>query len=82
MSPTHPKVSLTDLVSAFEFASMAGVGSTQAFISVKTGKTYIVSDEWGSDDDVPDDLETIDDYLVLPDKKELGLGRDLVFAFV
>jgi len=34
------------------------------------------------DEDIPEDLETSADYLCLPDKGELGLGRDLVFSFV
>jgi hypothetical protein len=33
-------------------------------------------------EELPEDLETNPDYLCLPSKKELDLGRDVVFSFV
>jgi hypothetical protein len=79
---TGAKVDLTELVMAHEMASVGAGFSTQVYLSRSTGRTYVVSNDLGLEEDVPDDIEESDDYIPLPDKKELGLGRDLVFAFI
>lgn len=75
-------VAFKELVEAFELASMAS--ETQVFINIKTGKIIFLADDLDmeSDEEVPDDIETSDDYLRLPDRNELNLGRDMVFSFV
>jgi hypothetical protein len=82
MQPEPTKVVASELLLAFEIASMGEGSGNQAFVSVNTGKTFIISDYMDPDADIPEDLETSSDYLCLPDKRELGLGRDLVFSFV
>jgi hypothetical protein len=82
MPPEPTKVVASELLLAFEIASMGEGSGNQAFVSVNTGKTFIISDYMDPDADIPEDLETSSDYLCLPDKRELGLGRDLVFSFV
>ena len=82
MPPEPTKVVASELLLAFEIASMGEGSGNQAFISVNTGKTFIISDYMDPDADIPDDLETSAEYLCLPDKRELGLGRDLVFSFI
>jgi Uncharacterised protein family (UPF0158) len=82
MSSKPMKVATSELLTAFEFASMGESSGNQAFVSVKTGKTYIVSEDMDLDEEIPEGLETSDDYLCLPNKRDLGLGRDLVFSFV
>ena len=76
------RVDRTELIRAFEFANFGGVSEMRAFVSVATGQIYLWSDDLGFKEDAPDDLETSDDYLSLPDKKDLDLGRNLAFAFV
>lgn len=81
--PTEPaKVDAHDLFIAFEFASIGEVFGNRAFLSVKTGKTFVVSEDLGPIEELPEDLETSEEFICLPNKRELGLGRDLVFSFV
>lgn len=75
-------IAFEELLEAYEFASLAT--EAQAYVCIKTGKTYLVSKdldfEW--DEELPADIETSDHYVCLPDRNELNLGRDLVFSFV
>ena len=76
-------VSLKVLMDAFVFASFDGMGEHQAFVCRRTGKIYEHSEALDEDDQepLPDDLEDSDDYLVIPDKRELDLGKPLVLNF-
>ncbi|MGF6227697.1 hypothetical protein QFZ27_001652 [Inquilinus ginsengisoli] len=76
-------VDRTEFLVAYEFVSFGGVGENMAYISLDTGKTHLVSAsvDMMEEEAVPDDLETSDRYLAMPDKNELGLGRDLVLRF-
>jgi hypothetical protein len=76
------KVDFKELLTAFEFASMGAAMGCLAFVSLKSGKTIIKSDDWGASEEIPEDLETSEEYLSLPDKRQLDLGHDLVFSFV
>jgi hypothetical protein len=82
MSSVTAKVDFKDLLTAFEFASMGEALGCLAFVSVKTGKTFIKSDDLDTDETIPADLETSEEYLCLPNRRELDLGRDLVFSFI
>jgi Uncharacterised protein family (UPF0158) len=75
-------VAFEELLQAYEFASMAT--EAQAYVCITTGKTYLLSNslDYELDEDLPVDIETSDNYLCLPDRNELDLGRDLVFSFV
>jgi hypothetical protein len=66
-------VSWTDLTLAFEFVSAGNTGEHQAFLCKQTGKLYWQSDSSDELDELPDDI---------PDKRELDLGKPLVFDFV
>ena len=46
-----------------------------------TGKIFYIS-EFGNSDELPDDIEDSDDYIEIPHKNELDLGKQLVFKFV
>jgi hypothetical protein len=82
MSSGPAKVDFNDLEIGFEFASIGDAYGNQAFISIKTGKVFLKSDDIEPEEDMPEDLETLEEFLCLPNKNRLGLGRDLVFAFV
>jgi hypothetical protein len=82
MPDNRVTVDATDLLWTYEYANAAPEYDTAGYVSLKTGKTYITSQVIDEDEtDNPADLETSDEYLALPDKRELGLGRDLVFDF-
>ena len=91
MADEPVKVDAEDLWAAYEIADQ-GYPSAQGYVSSKTGKVYTVFGEkgLGDEDDEddedegeenPPDLETSDEYLCVPSKRALGLGRDLVFDF-
>jgi hypothetical protein len=66
-----------DLEMAVEFASF---GESEAYICVETGQIYLSSD--AVDVEIPDDLDEEGKYLVVPSKRDLGLGKPLVLDFV
>ena len=80
-------VSFSDLLDAFEFASMGGTGEHQAFVCKQSGKIYWHSefsdlDEGLDDDDkLPDDIEDSEKYVAIPDKRDLDLGKPLALDF-
>jgi hypothetical protein len=76
-------VSWKALLDAFEFANLGGMGEHQAFVCRQTGKIYERSELLDEDDQeqLPDDLEDNPNYLVIPDKRELDLGKPLVLGF-
>ncbi len=75
----HMKFSEIEL--AFEFVSAAGQYEHFAYVSKSTGATYWQSDAAGLDD-LPEDLNASDDYVEIPHKNDLDLGKDLIFRFV
>jgi hypothetical protein len=78
-------VSFQEILNAFEFVSMsAGVGEHQAILCRRTGKIYWRSEFSDLDelnDELPDDVEDDEQYIAIPDKRELDLGKPLVLDF-
>ncbi|MBM7074251.1 hypothetical protein JQC92_19845 [Shewanella sp. 202IG2-18] len=75
-------IKYTDLESAFDFVSFGSTGDNEAYFSQKTGKFYWISDCIDEEEPLPDDLFESSEYLQVPDKHELDLGKRLVFDFV
>ncbi len=75
-------VSFSELLDAYEFVSMGDNYEHTAYISVDTGRIYCVSREVEVDDDIPEDIETSDNYILVPYKNDLDLGRRLVMSFI
>ncbi|MBK5205519.1 MAG: hypothetical protein JJD98_08945 [Polaromonas sp.] len=75
-------IKYVDLLDAFEFVSFGAPFESSAFICADTGVIYCRSDTLELDEEVPEDLETSDRYIVIPHKNDLNLGRDLVLSFV
>jgi hypothetical protein len=51
-------------------------------VSLDTGAIYRVSESGAvDDDDLPDDLETSDRYILIPHKNDLDLGKRLALRF-
>ena len=70
-----------DLELAFEFHNDGDPYDHVTYISRSTGRTYICS-EMGGDDELPEDVEENDDYVEIPHKYDLDLGKELVWEFV
>ena len=78
------RVKFSDLELAFEFVSFEG-GFTQhhAYVRKDTGEILHGSDDLDLDEEqLPDDIDDEEKYLAIPSKRDLGLGRSLVFDFV
>jgi hypothetical protein len=73
---------MSDLLLALDFVSSDGGGMNEAFLCRRTGKIH-----WRSSDlddqfeELPDDLEESDNYIAIPAKRQLDLGKPLVLAF-
>lgn len=76
-------VKFGDLQLAFDFVSFGGLGENQAFLDTQTGRLYWHSEVADNieEDELPDDLDD-ERYIEIPHKKELDLGKALVFDFV
>ena len=78
---TH--VSYADIEQALDWSSSGGADGSQAVICRRTGRVYLRS-EYGEfeEEELPQDIDNDELYLLLPHKGDLKLGRDLVFQFV
>ena len=74
-------VEFDELSHAFDFVGSAPPGEHNAYISLDTGQIHWSSESGSLDEEVPDDLETSDRYLVVPHKTDLDLGRSLALRF-
>jgi hypothetical protein len=73
-------VSFLDLQLAFEFVSSGGTGENQAYLDRQSGKIYWHSEFGDNDEELPDDIDD-EKYILIPDKRELDLGKALVLDF-
>lgn len=73
-------IDFSDIEDAFLFVSSSLPFENIAVLNKKTGDIYYKSEMSGVDE-FPDDIES-DDYIDVPHKNDLNLGRDLVFNFV
>lgn len=55
--------------------------SSYAHGDLETGHVYCVAAEMGEFEELPDDIGTSDLYLMLQDKRDLALGRNLAISF-
>lgn len=75
-------VTYEEISSAFEFVASGAPMEHSAYISMDTGQIYWASELASLDEELPDDLDTSDRYLVVPHKTELDLGKNLALRFV
>ena len=73
-------VKFSDLEDAFIFTNFGEFSENEALLNKKTGEIYYRSD-FSDLDEFPEDWES-DDYIFLPNKYDLELGKSLVFDFV
>ena len=74
-------VTYQEISSAFEFVASGAPMEHSAYISLGTGTIYWASELASLDEELPDDLDTSDRYLVVPHKTELGLEKNLALRF-
>ncbi len=76
------KIAFDEIEMAFDFVSSDVPFTNTAYLSKTTGKVYYHSVNMDFDE-IPEDVETSDEYIEIPHKNDLGLGRKLVrkFAF-
>jgi|SRR5882757_11042515 hypothetical protein len=78
-------VSFQDILTGYEFVGSSD-GMHRAILCKRTGKVYWHSDLSDLDglelnDELPDDVEDEENYIDIPDKRELGLGKPLAIGF-
>ena len=73
-------VSFSDLQLAFEFVSSGGMGENEAYLDRQSGKIYWHSEVADNDEELPDDIDD-EKYILIPDKRELNLGKSLALDF-
>lgn len=75
------RINFATLLDAYESANFGEPGSASAFVSTKTGETYLYFED-GDNEGLPEDLDESPEYILLPDKTDLDLGQRLVWEFV
>ena len=71
-----------DLEGAFFYVNDTGEGENVAYLCLTTGKYHFYSEVYDEEEALPDDLEDSDDYIAVPHKNDLDLGKRLVLTFV
>ncbi len=66
---------------AFDSVSSQMQSMCTAYLCRKSGRIFYLDDATGVYDKLPDDFEISDEYIEIPHKNELDLGRDLAYDF-
>jgi len=76
-------LSFEEILNAFDFVNLNGVGENNAYLSRRSGKIYWHAEfsDLDLEDELPNDIDDGDKYLTIPDKRELDLGKPLVLDF-
>jgi hypothetical protein len=74
-------ISFADLQNAFLSVNFGAPGENAAYLDRQSGKIYYRSEYGDDDEELPDDIGD-EKYIAIPDKRELDLGKPLVFDFV
>ena len=80
MRPSTP-VSISDLLAALEWVSASAALENSAYVSRSTWQTYLTSLGIDVGEELPDDIEDGSEYVAIPHKNELNLGRALAIRF-
>lgn len=73
-------VNIDALEMALEFNSSDPYSDSNAYIDTVTGEIYYESDV--VDEELPEDIDDNDKYILLPTKQELELGKPVALSFV
>jgi len=73
-------VSFQKLSDAFGFVNVDGAGNS-AYVCRPTGEIYLDSSLASVEEELPDDVEDGEKYLLLPNARDLDLGKPLALDF-
>jgi hypothetical protein len=76
------RVKFSELELALEFVSFEGLTERRAYVRKDTGEILYGSDDLDEEEELPDDVDDEEKYLAIPTKRDLDLGKSLVFDFV
>jgi len=76
-----PLVSFDELMMALEFVSAGDLGDHAAYVSRQTGAIYWESEYGNEQEELPDDIGDPKQYVAVPNKYDLDLGKALVERF-
>ena len=82
MSNNQVPVDFKDIEDAYDFVSFGLPYTHSAYLSKSTGKIYYHSEFEDGFDEIPEDVFDNDDYVEIPHKNDLDLGKKLVWRFV
>lgn len=72
-------VNIDDLEMALEFNSSGYLPEDCAYLDTESGEIHYVSDV--IDEEIPEDIDENEKYILLPTKQELELGKSLALNF-
>ncbi|MCF6318771.1 MAG: hypothetical protein L3J83_05780 [Proteobacteria bacterium] len=75
------KIKYSDIDYAYQYTSAAADGINSAYINRESGQIHVYSEECDNFEELPDDGDDEDQYILMPHKNDFDLGRDLVFGF-
>jgi len=76
------KHDLSEIETAYLFASASAGGGGSAYINKQTGEIYLFEESGECLDNPPDDVHENPDCIAAPDKLDLELGTALVHQFI
>jgi hypothetical protein len=80
---TRNPVKLDDLNNALDYVSGGAMLNSAVYLCIATGEIHYYSDDFQDDEAPPqEDIEDSDEYVAIPHKNDLSLGKRLVFRFV
>jgi hypothetical protein len=74
-------ISYSELLEAYEWVSSGEVAAVSCAAYVHKGTGHIDWSGDGIDEELPEDIEDGSQYIAVPSKKDLKLGRDLALRF-
>ena len=78
---THATAKFDELLDAFDFVSAGQPTENEAYLCVASGAIHYHSEFGDNEEPLPEDIEEPGRYIAIPHKKDLGLGKRLVFKF-
>lgn len=78
---TLTPVDRTELLDAFEWVSANGPFENAAYISRRTGRIYWVGEDVEEPAALPENIDDDSEYIPVPHKHDLGLGKPLALRF-
>jgi hypothetical protein len=72
-------VEISDIELALEFVSSDYSYDNEAFVNIETGEIYYSGD--AAEEELPEDINQNEKYILIPTKRDLDLGKRLVFDF-